>query len=272
MNRMCVLVAIVLVALCATSGMALTRMGAPAGTLGAGKWNIGVDYTYSKENFDFTDLKAGGVDIDPELTDGTAKDVKSQFAMARLEYGLADKWDIYGLLGGAQVKGQAEDEEVGDLLGEVKSSWEMAYGGGTRFTFYQDGPWTLGALGQVVAVNNLSDTINGGTPGDTFSDDISVDILQAQIAVGPTYQLMEGVKVYGGPFGYFMTGNFEDKSVENEGGVITSQKVKADLEEAAWFGGYIGTEVSLCKDISASVEYQRTAFAYSISGNIAWKF
>jgi hypothetical protein len=265
--------ALLAVALCAPMSMALSKMGAPAASLGAGKWSIGADYSYASQNIDFSDLKFDGQDADSDEREGTAKYVKMQTMLAKFEYGVVDNWDVYAALGGAQLKGSSDEE---DFLGDVKSSTEPAYGFGTRVTLWQDGALKVGALGQVLWMNNLDDTIKGSDgPDDVWKDKLNVNMSEVQIAFGPTYQLAPGVVVYGGPFADFLQGDFTDKWTETftgEGTETDTGKVEADLNQAAWFGAYAGVELTLAQNLMGSVEYQHTAFGDCVGANLTFRF
>ena len=261
------IIVVCVVALCASASMGLTRMGAPAGTIGGGKWDVGIDYTYARQNMDWTGAQsstngAAYVNVASDSRDGTIKNMKVQTADVRLGYGLMDKWDIYGLLGATKTK----TDNVGVSDSDFSSSTEPMVGIGTKATFWQDGALSLGALAGVGWVDGLKDSVTN----DGFKTDVRANIMESQIAVGPTYQITDGVSVYGGPFAHFAQGDIKVKVTRLSNG--NNERLRADLEQSSWCGAYIGTELAVTKDISANIEYQHTAFADAGGINVTFKF
>ena len=45
-----------------------------------------------------------------------------------------------------------------------------------------------------------------------------------------------------------------------------------DIDESSIFGGYLGAQIDIAKDISFNIEYQHTAFADALGMNLLWRF
>jgi hypothetical protein len=255
---------IILVGIMTSASFALDQMGAPAGKLGAGKWSLGADYIYSSQNIDFKNATEDGAAPDPEDKSGTIEYVKLQKLYATLGYGLMDKWDVYGRLGGAHLRLHTPSSFL-FYEQTMSSSIELAYGVGTKVTFYEYGNWKLGALGQASWTNNLEATYKSGADKEV----ITFDLMEAQIAVGPTYKFSESVSVYGGPFAHLVGGDVTSKDTD---GGSPDGTYEADLRQAATLGGYVGVELTGCNNVSANLEFQHTAFANAVAANVTYKF
>jgi hypothetical protein len=264
-QRIC-LGAMVAAVMIAPAAMALDPLGPPAASIGAGQWDVGVDYIYSSQNLDFKNGEDNGSPASPEERSGTIKHVKLQKGFATFGYGLTNELDVYGRIGAAQIRTDLPENFMWYEQG-FSSSTMPAYGAGTRVTFYDDGLLKLGALGQVTWTDNLSDesTIDLTTQKTTFN------IVEGEVAVGPAYKLTDAVTVYGGPFFYWLSGNVNvNDTFLIEG--LTPGRATADLEQPTWFGGYIGAQAALSWNVSANIEYQHTAFADAVGANVKIKF
>ena len=144
---------------------------------------------------------------------------------------------------------------------DFDGDYGFAYGFGTKATFAKNDNVSWGALFQM-----------GWTKSeDTYTDtdfgfgtvDLEADFYEMQIAVGPTYE-MQGWRIYGGPFLYFLDGDLDFKAVGVSGSF--------DLEEESQFGGYVGAEFDLAENCLLYVEGQFTSDAYTVGTGIGWKF
>jgi hypothetical protein len=227
--------------------------------LGAGKGGVDFDYTYAQQGVDSKNSKLNGVkEANP---DGTIKRLDMQTGTARLGYGVVDIWDIYGTLGGVQVGVNNFSYADGE---DFSSSVGFMYGGGTKLTFWQSGALKIGALGQMNWMDDLSDTVDAGGGREA---DISFNIVESQIAVGPTYELSQGVSLYGGPFIHQLSGDTEVKW--NSG---ATREREADLEQSSQFGVYIGVEAAIGNSTFASIEYQHTSVADAGGVSLTFRF
>jgi opacity protein-like surface antigen len=245
-------------AMCASTGLALSRMGSPAGTLGAGKGDLGFDYMYAVQNIDFKNSKLDGVkEADSE---GTIKRLDMQTGGVRFGYGLLDKWDVYGILGVAQASADSVNIADGE---DFASSAGFMYGVGTKVTFWQDGALQVGALGQVGWMDSLKDSIS--TAGGSEVK-VKASIMETQIAVGPTYEIVKGVSFYGGPFMHLLSGDIDVKWDDGAG------ERKADLAQSSQFGLYAGVEMGVSNATVVNFEYQHTSFADAVGANVTFRF
>ena len=152
------------------------------------------------------------------------------------------------------------------------SNTDFAIGGGIKATFYEEGRLKIGGLVQV----DWSELDGAIRPKDwpVADDTVQFDLVQVQIAAGPSYELTESAVIYGGPFVQFVRGDWEDvysQIDEATGGLLTSKKTW-DVVEDSYFGGYIGTQVEISENSTFLIEYQQTGSSYAIGAGMAIKF
>ena len=250
---------------------ALDPMGPPTAGLKQGQFQVGADYSYS-----ITDLKLrkgswieylNGWFYDSGPAESfTLKDFKTNKIYASLGYGIADNWEAFLRLGGA-------DATFGDSIWEdaekFDSPTDFAIGFGVKATFYEEDNLKIGGLFQTswAAFHGKLQAAHW-----TAADSVNIDFTEIQIAIGPTYKLLEGVSIYGGPFLHFVDGDLDDKFSEmTEEGVLTS-KYSWAIRESSIFGGYIGVQFDVTENTSFNIGYQHTAKADALNMSLVWRF
>jgi hypothetical protein len=207
--------------------------------------------------------------------------------MAKLGYGINDKWEVFLSLGGAQTGASwTEEDEDPEDVGESTSfnadgDMGFAIGGGTKVTLYEKDALKVGGLFQLVWGSSdgkmkWTDYDAEGSVEDSGKDDVDVDFTTIQVAVGATYKVMEPVSIYGGPFWQWIDGDFEiegSESWEVPGGTATgSYKDTADFSEDSNFGGFVGVHIDVTQNAAFNVEYQATGSSDILGFNFTWAF
>jgi hypothetical protein len=235
------LVVLVVVGLFSTVALALDPMGPPTAGLKQGKFNGSLEYSYSN-----MDLRVEGSDL---------KNVRMNKGYANLGYGIADNWEAFIRLGGAEADFKDED-------GGFKYDGDIgfAYGFGTKATIWEQSPelkW--GGLFQM-SWADLSGTAK--EIGGTGKEDVDLNAREIQIGVGPTWTPTKGFSIYGGPFVHFLHADWN-------GGANTGS---ADITEANSFGGWIGAQVEVTENLPVCVEWQHTGDADAFGASIICRF
>ena len=272
-------VVIVVVGLC-SSGALAASMGPPVAGLDAGQFSVGIDYSNSEIGIEGSEKISGTINIDgPEIEDldipisGKDKfkeDVESDMILANLGYGISDNLEVALLLGVA-------DFGIADLDG----SDEFAYGFNVKATFYEEANLKLGALLQMTFSSNEASFIEDeDIPGTEDEIDVDatfdIDYYQLKIAVGPSYDVTEGVSIYGGPFYHLFSGDYDikktvDMTIEDHD-VTGSVKTSGDMDEQSSFGGYIGAQIDITENLPLAVEYQFTGDADILGLSLVYRF
>ena len=255
--------AVMLVLVWANVAFGFDPMGPPKAGLSEGQFGWRAEYLYGR-----TDMEVGGAFGLP----GTDIDaVEMDKIYANFGYGLTDNWEIFLRLGGTRVDvdSGANTDNLGFFIGD--SNLAFSIGGGTKVTFLEEGSISLGLLAQV-SLTDISDfNGNTGAPlGVPASFSSEMRLTEVQIAVGPTWEVVEGVSVYGGPFVHFIDGEADLT------GTISGSPAAAtmDIGEAGVFGGYIGTSIRLFKvpNTIFNIEFQGTGAGYAAAVQLAVGF
>lgn len=94
------------------------------------------------------------------------------------------------------------------------------------------------------------------------------EMVEIQIATGPTFQINENFTIFGGPFLYFLNGEADFRGTIDG----SPTRVSADLDQESILGGYIGAGLELSPKASLAFEVQATSGSYGMGGSFVWKF
>ncbi len=261
-------IVIIVIGLCGSAALALDYMGAPKASLEKGKLGAGYNYSYSNMNIDIKGAYFGDHDVSVIEMPEKLK-INKQYVV--LDYGLLQGCDVYLLLGCARNKAEIKNNTTDTK--EADSGNEFAIGFGVKKNFYEDEKLTLGGMYQMSWVRDIP--IDGRLYIDQMEPwyhtvNGELDLTEIQIAAGPTYRLNEFVSIYGGPFFHFISGDFNYRETCSICGVISDKT--SNVRESSWFGGYVGTQVDIIKNVPFSIEYMHTAFADALGMSLIWRF
>ena len=285
MEKKIALFAAALMIVCVSNSavFALSPMGPPKALLGQDRWDIGLEYGHQT-----MDLEAIGTVSEIDLVAGLDPDVippikgrhnienlKMNIIMARAGYGINDNWDAFVRLGFADAQGDMEqiipETAPPEELKGFDGSFGLAYGFGTRATFWQDDDVCWGGLFQVTWLEPDDSSISlSGDP--EFSGDAEIDIWEVQVAVGPTWRVDDNFRVYGGPFLHFVNGDLDISSRTVDMGTEILMEAEGDIEEESQFGGYAGAHLDVDANTSCFIEFQLTGDAWGIGLGAARRF
>jgi len=265
------LLAIPLVAIALSSSLtfALDPMGPPAATLKKGQFGAGAEYSYSKMDLDFNSGKKITTPPGTVASSDTfkIKNIEMNKIYTNLGYGITDNWETFLRLGGANA-----DSEIKDT--DHDGSTNFAIGFGTKVTFYEKDKLKLGGLFQMswaeLKAKGSGTLIVMETPFP-FSESSDIELTEIQIAIGPTYQLMKGVSVYGGPFLHYVDGELDTHRLYPTM-APTTVDASFNLDSTTVLGGYVGLQVDAIENISFNIEYQCTPDADAIGMSLIYRF
>jgi opacity protein-like surface antigen len=279
-KRIALLVFVLIVVGVSSSAVyALPPMGPPKALLGQDRWDVGIEYGNQA-----MDLEAVGniteIQVDPEFITvrkgkHNIKDLKSNIVMCRVGYGINENWDAFVRLGVADAKSDIEriypDGATPEEYKGFDGSFGLAWGFGTRATFWQDDEVSWGGLFQMTWFEPDEGGISlSGDP--EFSGDAKIEIWEVQIAVGPTWRIEDNFRVYGGPFLHFVNGDLDISGNTVDMGTEFRLEAKGDIEEESQFGGYAGAHLDVDENTSCYIEYQLTGDAWGIGIGVARRF
>jgi hypothetical protein len=287
MEKKIALFIVTVMLLCVSNSVvfALSPMGAPKALYGLNKWSVGIEYGNQT-----MDLEADGtvseviIDPDgvlppdvlpPEEHKHNIDNLKSNIIMGKVGYGINDNWDAFVRLGLADAKGDIEytysDNTPPCEYKGFDGSFGLAWGIGTRATFWQNDKVSLGGLIQITWLEPDSSSISlSGEP--RFSGDAEIEIEEVQIAIGPAWQVNDSINIYGGPLLHYVDGDLDlsGRTVDQDAEFLI--ETKGDIEEESQFGGYVGAHLDMDENTSCYIECQLTKDAWGIAIGSAQRF
>lgn len=281
MEKRTSLLIFVLIVICLFGSVAyaMPPMGPPKAMLGQDRWDIGLEYSRSTIDLEAVgtvqDIIVAPLFVTAREGEHNINDLKSNLVMARAGYGLNDAWDAYVRLGVADAKGDIErifpDGATPDEYDGYDGSFGLAYGFGTRATFWQEDDVCWGGLFQVTWSEPDGGDI--GLEGDpAFTGEAEIDMWEIQIAVGPTWRVNDDLRIYGGPFLHFVNGDLDISGRTEDLGSELRVEATGDIEEESQLGGYAGAHLDVDENTSCHVELQLTGDAWGIGIGAARRF
>ena len=256
-------IAFVVAGSCGPAAFAFDPMGpATAGQRGLGRASIGVEQAWSR-----MDIEADGISSLDILTD-TIEDIKVSKTYVNLGLGTSDNSEVFLRLGIGEADPDRGDnaDNIGGYVG--KSDESFLVGGGAKFTLCRQEGIQWGLLAQVSWANLDFDEKSYSINGHSATLSTDADLVEVQIAVGPTVGLGDALAVYGGPFLHFVGGEFDlDGTIDGSGSEITS-----DLEQESILGGYVGLQLDVTQNAALSAEFQGTGAGYAVGASLRYKY
>jgi len=261
---------------CCSASFALDPVGSASDTLRKEQFGIGVDYSISdmdlvakgRSNLTIYDVISGSLISTQSFRQRlTLDDVEVQKAYANLGYGITDNLEAFLRLGASDV----DWKEDGDM--------HFSFGLRAGITFYQKDAFQLNASAQYSRVQSqfsslpLTTVVGGTSYPLTMSGNL--DMHEVQIALGPTYELTEGISLYGGSFFHLMDGSLDLK------GSATTTDIPQfrynldssyDIDSVSELGVYIGARIRTADEIAYSIEYQHAHSSDAIAMRLLWRF
>jgi hypothetical protein len=259
------------VSFCASTSLAMDVLGPPAAGLEAGKWSIGADYSHTRMDLDLHNIKEKEVPGGrTDLASFKLKHFKTDTVTADIGYGFTNNWEGFLRLGGVKTHdGKGLINSFGGLpFSTENGDTGFVLGAGTKATFWQRDNLKVGGIFQLSWLNADCTTVIDWGGGDISPYDTELNLMEIQIAVGPTYKLADWISVYGGPFLHYVDGDM--KAEYKEPGY--SDKITYDITQVSYFGGFIGVQVELVKNVPFNIEWQHTATDDAVAMNLIFRF
>jgi len=264
-------IVLLLIFLADSSAFALDPMGPTTASLKMDEIMIGFDYTSSTMDIELNNgTYSNYPDPDSEKPPaGEAesfklKDFEMNKIYANFGYGIWEGCELFLRLGGVSTEFGDSIWEAGE---EFDSNTNFTFCIGSRATFYDAGDFKIGRLIQVSWANIDGDL---KAPQWTEADSVEMDLMEIQIAIGPTFTSPNGNStIYGGPFFHFVDGEIEDKFTLGPG---VNPEFIWDIDESSTFGGYLGAQMYIAQNTFFNIEYQHTSGASALGLSLLWRF
>ena len=246
-----------------TQVLAFDYMGPPTSRLkDAGKFSVAGEYFWSEMEIDADGLS------ELDLISDTITDYEIEKITGNIALGMGRGSELFFRFGVAEADPD-NNNDWGSIPKNIGSSDEvLVLGGGAKWTLYDNAGFGWGLLAQMSWSEYDFDgkSYSVGAHSVTLSPEF--EIVEVQIATGPTVDLNESITFFGGPFLYFINGD-----ADFEGTIDGSQSsISADLDQESILGGYVGVELELGQNAVVSFEVQGTSGSSGMGGQLVWKF
>lgn len=269
---------------CGATALAGAPMGPAMATVERGQWSVGVEYAHENIN-----LAADGHSVESIVGGGSERysqsfaidDLESNMFFGRLTYGLCDTWDVFVRFGlsdaqdDLKVTGPGIINGAGGQLG-FDGSHGLAWGIGTRATFWRSGPWSIGGLAQATWLDPDESSFRltvPGAPNQAVVGDGKLDYLQSQLSLAAMYQ-KDSWGVWAGPFAQLVDGDLDlDAQFVIDGVTQGNLAFSGDVEEESIIGVHAGAAYAVSNGLACWIEGQFTAdsWLFGVGGIIRMK-
>lgn len=255
-----------------TTAFALDPFGPPVATLNKNQPIAGLEYLYSEMNLNTDSLTVETPLGNLQFPSAKIETIKMNKLYVNLISDVVsdDNYDVFLRVGIANASPD-KNKNRENLAGSIgDSDYDFTIGGGFRTTLYQsrDGKTRWGLLAQLSYASLNFDEKIYSVNGSDVSLSANVDMLEIQLAAGPTYQLKDKISIYGGPFLHFVKGETE---LRGNVGEIPIQG-SSDLEQCSELGGFIGLSTELAKNTKFNIEFQFTDDAQAVGFRFIRRF
>jgi hypothetical protein len=244
-------------------------MGPPTAELLEGQWSIGYKYMHSEEDFGTASIKSNdylnGNFVISDVDNDKIKDFKKDRQYAAFSYGVSDLWEVYFQIGIVASEADLVAESGGKT--ELDFSRDLALGWGTKITLCEQENIRWGTSLQMNWLD-MSAHIKDSSAGYSEKTTYDFETMDLLIAFGPTID-MGGWQLYGGPFYYYMSGDYSEDGWDSDG---WTWDAKADLDNESEIGGFIGAQIPLWDNTELVAEVSFTGDSWAVGTGITWKF
>lgn len=244
------------VALSGSVALAFDPMGPPKAQMGEGNSAWGIEYSQSKmylhrlRNSDSSAQKKLHVD-------------KLHKVYATYIYGINNDWDVFVRAGGMNGK---MDRRPYWTQQQYDGDPGFVMGGGIKRTLArpsEDVTWGAVFQGSWGTMEGNMNTRHGGYTGD-YPGDFDLDLMEFQLAVGPTWSGPCGITVYGGPMAHLVRGTLTDREDGDD------RKPKS-IEEKQILSFVAGAQIPVGENSMLNAEYMGNGDAWALAFGMIFK-
>ncbi len=244
-----------------TQAFALDLLGPPGASVKKGQCNFGVEYVHGESDVDVEGVFG--------LTDTIIDDVEMNKIYGLISCGPTENCELFVRLGAVDVEVDrgSNTDNLGYYIGG--SDFNFAIGGGTKVTMVKSDNIQWGLIAQLSYADITDfDGASGTILGSPASLSAEAEVLEFQVALGPTVDLTDNTSIYGGALFHFLDGEADLKGTL--GGA--SATATSDLKQDSVLGGYLGLGFQIADNSSLNIEYQFTGDSYFLGVGMVFKF
>ena len=254
--------ALLILGLCGSNAFALDLMGPPTAEIEKGMFRAGIDYTFSDMDLELIEGKGITYRNGELLGSGSAaSQTISGFEIntlyATIGYGVFENCEAFLRMGAANA---TFGDSLWDEGENYDSDIDFAIGLGIKANFYKEFNWRIGGVIQInrAELDGKLDSSSWVIPQPQIVDITTTEI---QIAIGATYLYSRRLSIYGGPFAHFISGDFDFQFNRVTDEFFDVGEFSWEINEGPIYGGYLGAQYELSKNIYANIEFQNSSDA-----------
>jgi hypothetical protein len=254
--------ALLILGLCGSNAFALDLMGPPTAEIEKDMFRAGIDYTFSDMDLELIEGKGTTYRNGELLGSGSAaSQTISGFEIntlyATIGYGVFENCEAFLRMGAANA---TFGDSLWDEGEDYDSDIDYAIGLGIKANFYKEFNWRIGGVIQInrAELDGKLDSSSWVIPQPQIVDITTTEI---QIAIGATYLYSRRLSIYGGPFAHFISGDFDFQFNRVTDEFFDVGEFSWEINEGPIYGGYLGAQYELSKNIYANIEFQNSSDA-----------
>jgi hypothetical protein len=202
------------------------------------------------------------------LSSGAMKDIEFNKTSANFALGIGGGSEIFLRWGLTEIEPKKGDD-IGNLTNYLGTSDERyLIGCGAKWTLINGQKANWGLITQFSWADYVFDRKSYTIEGFDVDFSMDIEIVEVQLAIGPTLQPTENLAIYGGPFLYFLNGDSDLEGLKDS----LPFSISADLEQESILCGYIGMQLAVIENFEFNIEYQTTLESHGAGGQIVWRF
>jgi hypothetical protein len=244
-----------------STSFAFDFMGPATNPWQAGQWGFAFAHSYTNMH---VDVKGNSYINHAGISADAPRRLKIHKYYGIFGRGLTDNIGVYGIAGAASAR--ADISVGGPPYAHRKMDFGHApvLGFGVKSTLYRNHKVQVGAMAQATWVRGL----HAKRHIYSFqSARANISLMEMQLALAATYQCCARMMIYGGPFLHFIRGDFGGMGRCSICGVTDG--VTHDIQQASWFGGYVGAQIRLYRCMLFTIEFMHTARGSGVGTSIA---
>ena len=265
--------ALLIFGLCGSNAFALDFMGPPTAEIEKGMFRAGIDYTFTDMDLELIEGKGTtffeGELLEPyALGSQTISGFEVNTLYATIGYGVFENCEAFLRIGAANA---TFGDSLWDEGEDYDSDIDFAIGAGIKMNFYKEFDWKIGGVIQInrLELDGKLDSSSWAIPQPQMID---ISTSEIQIAIGATYMYSRRLSIYGGPFAHFISGDFDFEFIRADEESFLISELSWEINEGPIYGGYLGAQYELTKNIFANMEFQNSSDASVFGLSLMMKY
>jgi len=266
-------VALLIFGLCGSNAFALDLMGPPTAEIEKGAFRAGIEYSFSDMDLELIEgtgitFRNGELLGSGAAASQTIDGFEINTLYATIGYGIFENCEGFLRMGAANA---TFGDSLWDEGEDYDSDIDFAIGAGIKMNFYKEFNWKIGGIIQInqTELDGKLDSSSWTIPQPQIVD---ISTTEIQISIGATYMYSRRLSIYGGPFAHFISGDFDFYFNRVTDEFFDVGEFSWEINEGPIYGGYLGAQYELTKNIYANMEFQSSSDANMFGLSLLMKY